>query len=51
MNLTIQIPQKAEVDGADEPAVFLQGAGERVLSAAGVQLGDQQAGRGVPEFH
>jgi hypothetical protein len=31
-----------EVEGADEPAVFLQGAGEPVLSAAGVQLGDQQ---------
>jgi hypothetical protein len=41
----------AEVDGADEPAVFLQGAGERVLSAAGVQLGDLQAGRSVAEFH
>ena len=41
----------AEVDGADEPAVLVQRAGEGVLAGAGVQLGDQQAGGGVPELH
>ena len=37
----------AEVDGADESAVFLQRSGKGVLSAAGVELGDEQARGGV----
>jgi len=41
----------ADVDGAHEPAVFVERFGEAALSAAGVQLGDEQAGGGVPELH
>ena len=51
MNLTIQIPQKADVEGADESPVLMQRLRECALAAAGVQLGDEEARGGVPEFH
>ena len=41
----------AEVDRADQTAVFVQRPGQAGLPTAGVQLGDEQAGGGVPEFH
>lgn len=41
----------ADVDGADQLAVLVQRLRERALSAAGMQLGDEQARSDVPELH
>ena len=48
----LQVGQVApDVDRADQAAVLVQRPGEALLAAAGVQLGDEQAGRGVTELH
>ena len=41
----------AYVERAAKPHVFLRCSGERILPAAGVQFGDEQACGGMSEFH